>query len=96
MLKNMLCFEGLEEPIGNVGISIFNVCKYLISSIFRLSLLWYFTVIAPFFAFEDSNLTNELNEAIDIMNEFNDLYGKSSFFLFFRGRIERCVQFMII
>jgi hypothetical protein len=59
------------------------------SPIATISLLFYYTIVTPFFSLEGTNLDYEINEATDLININHSIYGKSALFLFFRGRVER-------
>lgn len=50
-----------------------------------IALLYYYLIIVPFFALENSDLTQEINIATQILNE-NESYESSALFLFFSGR----------
>lgn len=56
---------------------------------YRLSLLWYYTIITPFFALDGTNLDTEIEEANILLEEAQDGYAEASLFLFFKGRVER-------
>lgn len=53
-----------------------------------IALLWYYLIIVPFFSMENSDLSEELSEATQILNE-NEQFDQSSLFLFFSGRRQR-------
>ncbi|XP_021705414.1 tetratricopeptide repeat protein 39C [Aedes aegypti] len=53
-----------------------------------LALLWYYTIVTPFFALDGSNLKFEICSAQELIEESTE-FSKSSLFLFFRGRVER-------
>lgn len=50
-----------------------------------IALLYYYLIIVPFFALENSDLNHEINIATQILNE-NESYESSALFLFFSGR----------
>lgn len=54
-----------------------------------LALLWYYTIIKPFFALDGANLDKEIEEANALLDEAQDGYADAALFLFFRGRVER-------
>ncbi|XP_063710057.1 tetratricopeptide repeat protein 39C-like isoform X2 [Culicoides brevitarsis] len=55
-----------------------------------LSLLWYYTIITPFFALDGTNLDSEIEEANSLLEEASqDGFGEAALFLFFKGRVER-------
>ncbi|KAF4523049.1 hypothetical protein B566_EDAN012778 [Ephemera danica] len=57
--------------------------------VIRLTLLWYHTIVRPFFALDGSNVQAGVEEAEHLIQESQELYGESALFLFFRGRVER-------
>lgn len=57
-------------------------CKNVMATI---ALLYYYLIIVPFFALENSDLSHEINIATQILNE-NESYESSALFLFFSGR----------
>lgn len=56
---------------------------------FRLALLWYHTVVRPFFALDGSDTKAGLHEAEEILQKKEAAYPNSSLFMFFKGRIQR-------
>lgn len=55
----------------------------------RLALLWYHTVVQPFFALDGSDSRAGLLEAKTILQKKSVTYPNSSLFIFFRGRVQR-------
>lgn len=55
----------------------------------RLALLWYHTVVLPFFALDGSDTHEGLLEAKDILQRKSVVYPNSSLFMFFKGRVHR-------
>lgn len=55
----------------------------------RLALLWYHTVVRPFFALDGSDHRAGLDEAKEILRRKEAAYPNSSLFMFFKGRIQR-------
>lgn len=55
----------------------------------RLALLWYHTVVRPFFALDGSDNKAGLDEAKEILLKKEAAYPNSSLFMFFKGRIQR-------
>jgi hypothetical protein len=53
-----------------------------------IALLYYYLIIVPFFALENSDLSDEIKAATDILNE-NERFDQSALFLFFSGRRQR-------
>lgn len=59
------------------------------SSPLRLALLWYHTVVLPFFALDGSDTHEGLLEAKAILQRKSVVYPNSSLFMFFKGRVHR-------
>lgn len=55
----------------------------------RLSLLWYHTIVRPFFALDGSNVKAGVAAAKQLIAECNAEFQNSALFLFFAGRMER-------
>jgi Protein of unknown function (DUF3808) len=53
-----------------------------------IALLYYYLIIVPFFALENSDLSDEINFATQVLNE-NEKFDQSALFLFFSGRRQR-------
>ncbi|XP_050826252.1 tetratricopeptide repeat protein 39C isoform X2 [Serinus canaria] len=53
------------------------------------ALLWYHTVVRPFFALDGSDNKAGLKEAKEILAKKESAYPNSSLFMFFKGRIQR-------
>ncbi|XP_063917509.1 tetratricopeptide repeat protein 39C-like isoform X2 [Zophobas morio] len=54
-----------------------------------LSLLWYHTIVRPFYALDGSNVQAGANAATQLLQESETEYGLSALFLFFKGRVNR-------
>ncbi|XP_044253015.1 tetratricopeptide repeat protein 39C-like isoform X2 [Tribolium madens] len=54
-----------------------------------LSLLWYHTIVRPFYALDGSNVQAGVNAATQLLQESEEEYGQSALFLFFKGRVNR-------
>ncbi|KAF2893225.1 hypothetical protein ILUMI_12944 [Ignelater luminosus] len=54
-----------------------------------LSLLWYHTIVRPFYALDGSNVQAGVRAASQLLDESQEEYGDSALFLFFRGRVYR-------
>ncbi|XP_029308600.1 tetratricopeptide repeat protein 39C-like isoform X2 [Cottoperca gobio] len=54
-----------------------------------LSLLWYHTVVQPFFALDGADTQAGLMEAKSILQQRETIYPNSSLFMFFKGRVQR-------
>lgn len=57
--------------------------------LYRLALLWYHTIVRPFFALDGYNLQAGVKAASALMEEAQCDYSQSALFLFFEGRIKR-------
>lgn len=55
----------------------------------RLALLWYHTVVLPFFALDGSDTQAGLLEAKAILQRKSVVYPNSSLFMFFKARVQR-------
>lgn len=55
----------------------------------RLALLWYHTVVQPFFALDGSETEAGLQAAEAILKKKEAEYPESSLFIFFKGRVLR-------
>lgn len=55
----------------------------------KLALLWFHTVVRPFFALDGSDSRAGLEEAKEILRRKEAAYPNSSLFMFFKGRIQR-------
>lgn len=55
----------------------------------RLALLWYHTVVLPFFALDGCDTHAGLLEAKAILQRKSVVYPNSSLFMFFKGRVQR-------
>lgn len=55
-----------------------------------LALLWYHTVVRPFFAIDGDKPDSGIPAAEAIMAQHEAVYSKSCLVLFFKGRIQRC------
>ncbi|XP_042228043.1 tetratricopeptide repeat protein 39C-like [Homarus americanus] len=55
----------------------------------RLTLLWYHTIVRPFFALDGSKVRAGVEAAHLLLQEAQQNYAQSALFLFFRGRVHR-------
>lgn len=62
------------------------VLSFVVSS---LALLWYHTVVQPFFALDGTDTRGGLEEAKSILQKREAIYPNSSLFMFFKGRVQR-------
>lgn len=86
-LINLLGYQGDRE----VGINCLHECRSSIdfrSILAVVTLLWYYLVLTPFFAIENSNPDEDLQIATNILNEYEQ-FDQSALFLFFSGRRQR-------
>ena len=56
---------------------------------YSLALLWYHTVVQPFFALDGTDTQAGLAEAKSILQQREAIYPNSSLFTFFKGRVQR-------
>lgn len=56
---------------------------------YSLALLWYHTVVQPFFALDTTDTQAGLLEAKSILQQRETTYPNSSLFMFFKGRVQR-------
>ncbi|CAH1116013.1 unnamed protein product [Phaedon cochleariae] len=54
-----------------------------------LSLLWFHTIVRPFYAIDGTNVQAGADVSTSLLNESEEEFGQSSLFLFFRGRVCR-------
>ncbi|GJQ72424.1 hypothetical protein Trydic_g3502 [Trypoxylus dichotomus] len=54
-----------------------------------LTLLWYHTIVRPFFALDGNNVEAGVEAAARLIEESKEEYGQSALFLFFEGRVKR-------
>lgn len=87
-LISFLGFEG-DRAMGVACLMHSRISSDMRAPLSTLGLLWYYTIVTPFFALDGSNLHHEICSAQELIDESNDQFAKSSLFLFFRGRVER-------
>ncbi|XP_053679653.1 tetratricopeptide repeat protein 39C-like [Anopheles nili] len=87
-LISFLGFEG-DRAMGIACLSFSRQSTDMRAPLATLALLWYYTIVTPFFALDGTNLSIEISAAQELINEANNHYANSSLFLFFRGRVER-------
>ena len=55
----------------------------------RLALLWFHTIVRPFFGLDGSNLKSGADAAQRLIEASRPEFANSALFLFFQGRVER-------
>ncbi|XP_069477013.1 tetratricopeptide repeat protein 39C isoform X2 [Ambystoma mexicanum] len=85
---NLLGFPG-DRLQGLSSLMYASESKDMKAPLATLALLWYYTVVRPFFALDGSDSQATLLAAKDILQKKGDLYPNSSLFMFFKGRIQR-------
>lgn len=55
----------------------------------RLALLWYHTIVRPFFALDGANVQAGIEVASQLIKDSQSEFSESALFLFFTGRIHR-------
>ncbi|XP_076457025.1 LOW QUALITY PROTEIN: tetratricopeptide repeat protein 39C-like [Babylonia areolata] len=88
-LIEFLGFEG-EREIGLACLQYTSHSRDMKAPLATLALLWYHTVLRPFFALDGANnYSAGTQDAETIIHEKEAAFPNSSLFLFFRGRIHR-------
>ncbi|PVD31804.1 hypothetical protein C0Q70_07222 [Pomacea canaliculata] len=88
-LIEFLGFEG-DREVGLTCLDYTSRSRDMKAPLATLSLLWYHTVLRPFFALDGANHFNAgTQEAEAIIRDKESAFPNSSLFLFFRGRIHR-------
>lgn len=85
---HFLGFEGDREA-GITALMYARLSEDMRAPLATLSLLWYHTIVRPFFALDGSNLRAGVNAAKELITECHPEFNDSALFLFFSGRIER-------
>ncbi|CAI5779633.1 repeat 39C [Podarcis lilfordi] len=85
---NLLGFPG-DRLQGLSSLIYASESKDMKAPLATLALLWYHTVVRPFFALDGSDTKAGLQEAKDILQKKEAAYPNSSLFMFFKGRIQR-------
>ena len=80
--------SGKSASFWNPPCGVFQLVLHLCSR-GRLALLWYHTVVQPFFALDGSDTQAGLIEAKAILQRRETVYPDSSLFMFFKGRVQR-------
>ncbi|CAL8270576.1 unnamed protein product [Arctogadus glacialis] len=85
---NLLGFPG-DRIQGLSSLMYASESKDMKAPLATLALLWYHTVVLPFFALDGSDTTAGLLEAKAILQRKSLVYPNSSLFMFFKGRVQR-------
>ncbi|MEE6464191.1 hypothetical protein FKM82_006210 [Ascaphus truei] len=85
---NLLGFPG-DRLQGLSSLMYASESKDMKAPLATLALLWYHTVVRPFFALDGSDNQGGLKEAKEILHKKESAYPNSSLFMFFKGRIQR-------
>ncbi|KAK1806082.1 hypothetical protein P4O66_013133 [Electrophorus voltai] len=87
-IVNLLGFPG-DRHQGLASLAYASESKDMKAPLATLALLWYHTVVQPFFALDGSDSRAGLLEAKAILQKKAMTYPNSSLFIFFRGRVQR-------
>lgn len=87
-IVNLLGFPG-DRNQGLASLAYASESKDMKAPLATLALLWYHTVVQPFFAVDGSDSKAGLSEAKAILQKKSVVYPDSSLFIFFRGRVQR-------
>uniref|UniRef100_A0A8C7MWX7 Tetratricopeptide repeat domain 39C n=1 Tax=Oncorhynchus kisutch TaxID=8019 RepID=A0A8C7MWX7_ONCKI len=85
---NLLGFPG-DRLQGLSSLMYASESKDMKAPLATLALLWYHTVVLPFFALDGSDTQAGLEEAKAILQRKAVVYPNSSLFMFFKGRVQR-------
>ncbi|KAM3875694.1 tetratricopeptide repeat protein 39C isoform 2-T2 [Diretmus argenteus] len=85
---NLLGFPG-DRLQGLASLMYASESKDMKAPLATLALLWYHTVVLPFFALDGSDTHAGLLEAKGILQRKSVVYPNSSLFMFFKGRVQR-------
>ena len=66
-----------------------NYILFTFSLFFSLALLWYHTIVRPFFGLDGSNLKSGADAAQRLIDASKPDFENAALFLFFQGRVER-------
>ncbi|KAK6310752.1 hypothetical protein J4Q44_G00188070 [Coregonus suidteri] len=87
-IVNLLGFPG-DRHQGLSALAYASESKDMKAPLATLALLWYYTVVQPFFALDGSDTQAGLMEAKAILQRKEPVYPNSSLFMFFKGRVQR-------
>ncbi|XP_033492114.1 tetratricopeptide repeat protein 39C-like isoform X1 [Epinephelus lanceolatus] len=87
-IVNLLGFPG-DRLQGLSALTYASESKDMKAPLATLALLWYHTVVQPFFALDGTDTQAGLMEAKSILQQREAIYPNSSLFMFFKGRVQR-------
>uniref|UniRef100_A0A3Q3FW92 Tetratricopeptide repeat domain 39C n=1 Tax=Labrus bergylta TaxID=56723 RepID=A0A3Q3FW92_9LABR len=87
-IVNLLGFPG-DRLQGLSALMYASESKDMKAPLATLALLWYHTVVQPFFALDGADTQEGLLEAKSILQQREATYPNSSLFMFFKGRVQR-------
>uniref|UniRef100_A0A3Q1FPT1 Tetratricopeptide repeat domain 39C n=1 Tax=Acanthochromis polyacanthus TaxID=80966 RepID=A0A3Q1FPT1_9TELE len=87
-IVNLLGFPG-DRHQGLSALTYASESKDMKAPLATLALLWYHTVVQPFFALDGADTQAGLIEAKSILQQRESIYPNSSLFMFFKGRVQR-------
>ncbi|RVE61914.1 hypothetical protein OJAV_G00175360 [Oryzias javanicus] len=87
-IVNLLGFPG-DRHQGLSALTFASESKDMKAPLATLALLWYHTVVQPFFALDGADTQAGLTEAKSILQQKEPMYPNSSLFMFFKGRVQR-------
>ncbi|CAL8279917.1 unnamed protein product [Lota lota] len=87
-IVNLLGFPG-DRLQGLSALAYASESKDMKAPLATLALLWYHTVVQPFFALDGADTQAGLLEAKAILQRREAVYPNSSLFMFFKGRVQR-------
>ncbi|XP_048020444.1 tetratricopeptide repeat protein 39C [Chanodichthys erythropterus] len=87
-IVNLLGFPG-DRHQGLASLAYASESKDMKAPLATLALLWYHTVVQPFFALDGADSRAGLLEAKAILQKKAMVYPNSSLFIFFKGRVQR-------
>ncbi|XP_028282763.1 tetratricopeptide repeat protein 39C-like [Parambassis ranga] len=87
-IVNLLGFPG-DRTQGLSALTYASESKDMKAPLATLALLWYHTVVQPFFALDGTDTQAGLLEAKSILQQREAVYPNSSLFMFFKGRVQR-------
>lgn len=87
-IVNLLGFPG-DRHQGLSALTYASESKDMKAPLATLAMLWYHTVVQPFFALDGADTQAGLMEAKSILKQREATYPNSSLFMFFKGRVQR-------